>query len=314
MNKKLFSIIIGSLLIIESTTVNGTEIENKDTANSIATQEAVISQTASQFSYVALDWVTSQITSHLGNYLVSSIFGSGGGSSVVTLSEESYQRIESIINRQLDSLVRSYTEADLRSLQDGIFSYDTSKSLRTLETIDSESRALINSPAFEKSFNEYKFMTETFSIAASLRYAVTAERVYRNINDPSYAKITASQLLDRLQEMGNATTLYIREKIKFSSKSYLNCDIIIHGEERNAKEAISTNAAGRVCYNYYVKDSISGHSYRYLFADYGTMAGTYAINKYNSLRDSYKAKLLGNRYNEVLEKLEKAKNLDASKK
>lgn len=232
--------------------------------------------------------------------LVSSIFG-GGGSDVVTLSQQSLDDIEKIVNRQLDYMVRDDAMADFRSVSDGVEQYHYSAEagiydLGMLSSLETESRGLMNHQVFESGFADYAYLTGVYTNIAAFRYSITAERYLQGLTSVSAVKADAQKLLDKLTAMGKATDILIDNNVYMESKTTSQCTVLLLPNNQQSKQTIeedqSITSAAR-CSDFYVYDKLESKTYVYRYNLYGAAGYNTAKWKLDSLRSQYVSSFKG---------------------
>ncbi|AAN55053.1 hypothetical protein HRJ35_11835 [Shewanella oneidensis MR-1] len=266
-------------------------------------QQAVgfIGIATSFFANEIISAATSAIKSGLQSALKNAIFGKSAPN-YVTLSEESLAAIENIVQTGFDTYVHDDMISKIGSLEEAVKAYNDSllqgKRFESMVTqLEVRSHDLSQSPAFWNTKSYYADLTIQESLAASLSYAIYADKVHYGEISKAYLEYLGNSLADKIEARG-AAELKISQNITMTSRA-TNCDMVM--AYRAGVE--SANQISGKCKDYIVSDRFSGKTYFYRYVQYGPQNGSEAYNHISSLKSQYQVTLKGKNYNQVISTL-----------
>ncbi|WP_274058599.1 hypothetical protein [Vibrio parahaemolyticus] len=237
-----------------------------------------------------IDAAESAIKGKIKSALKDAIFGSGR-TNYVTLSQESLAEIENIVNAGFDNHVHSEMIQNLRSLEANLNVYSDGLQVDYRDEsltpfLLTQSNDLLNEPAFEEARPYYGNLTIQYSLAASLSYAIYADRVHYGEMPVNALENHGNAIADRLEARGMAAKNNVNTKVHITSKSSSNCTIM-----------------RAICYDFQLHDELEGRTYNYPYSLYGNQGYFLASKQLQSLRDNYYKTVLGEDYEVIVSKL-----------
>jgi hypothetical protein len=180
-----------------------------------------------------LDKAKSKFISAAGGQVASlffdAIFGTSSGPSYVNLTEESLQAIQDRVHIEIVGAAEYQYIAAISSLELNIQYYsDTAQNgtpdVNVLGSLLVNSNDLITHYSLNSQFNdEYYYLADSFSLAASLSMAIYVERNIQGFISSASVKAKAHQLANKLQTLLNAkksADLPLRERCEMLTSPY----------------------------------------------------------------------------------------------
>ncbi|PCK32670.1 hypothetical protein [Pseudoalteromonas piscicida] len=211
MKLKLISLAILATSSLANAAGYDSEYVGEKTINIQSTNQA-------QFMDNILDKIEKGAKKKIASLLLNAIFGSSGPN-YATLSQESLQQIENIVNSSILEADVRRALADLDSLDDGITFYNSlltsgSEDFFYLTGLDNEARDLINEYIFKQAGNEDFFLlTGSYATVVTLAMAIKTELYLKGRISQSTLKSYAGQYKKKLQVLVNEATSHVHSKV-----------------------------------------------------------------------------------------------------
>lgn len=199
-----------------------------NTASAFNDKEGEVASIGEQILDVAKSKFISAAGGQISSLFINAIFGSSGPS-YVNLTEESLQAIQDRVHIEIvDSAEYQYISA-IESLELSMQYYsDTAQNgspdVSVLGSLLINSNDLITHYSLNNQFNdEYYYLADSFSLAASLSMAIYVERNVQGFISSSSVKAKANQLANQLQSLLDAkkdADLPLRERCEMLTSPY----------------------------------------------------------------------------------------------